>query len=57
MAATDVEGAAQRVPAMVQSVQLRRLRVVVSGLCVRAAGAFGKAGDGCGAEQAAILKG
>lgn len=57
MAVIDVESFTQGVPAMVQGIQLRRLRVVVSGLCLRAAGTLGQTRNGRSAEQAALLKG
>lgn len=57
MAAIDVEGAAQGVSELVQGFLLRGVRVVVFGLCAGTAGTLGKAGNGCGSEQVAILKG
>jgi len=57
MAVINVEGAAQGVPAVVQGLLLRRVRMVVSGLRAGTARAFGQESHGCGVEQAAILKG
>lgn len=57
MVAADVEGHLEGFAAVVQSLQLRRLRVVVSGLREGAARATGQTSNGRGAVQTAILKG